>query len=715
MAKKQTGAVEDPAPPPRRSSRRGVAPVEDPAPQVAVPARGGGRRASARGAGSTEIPSTPAAPAKPRGRPRRATQQDEDGASPAARKTAGSRRNVVIPGELREPAGQLEDEDQGSEDDTEGQCSRKRKRRVSSATRRRKARAAANARARAAEDAVSSEEELDEPSINADEEHVDGDRHSVEDAADNDGVEELGSSRGLRVPRGSALTPSPRKNATPGVEDEASQDEGEAFVRAKNVGRYGMEQPGKGSAPKPKRNTPDVDSDNRLGRQQAPPRGPSRKSSGNRGQDKRQVADTRDVAEDDLAREDVEAEDDDDARPKARRHTKAVREELAEAARVSALEELGSRMVGMLGQLKDAGIRLDFAAEPVQFAAAPEVEGGSTEGRPDAAASPVKGRSRADNFKGDGSSREGKPVTEGRKYGAVWGSYDDFDVGLNVSDYSRKNNDAPRDNTELFYPLVRKAYAMNRFRESYVAVIAMPVSGDLKGQTYAWGSPRLLKDLPDFLDDCAFEIAHGTMDKRAHGYAKALSDYKRKALKDLVALNRKHAQEQGMQQGEDAEASVSGDVANTGPEQQNVENGKERAVDPRTPARVAKAGPEQQNVEKGKERAVDLRTPARVAKAGPEQQNVEKGKERAANPRTPARAVGLPSTPDVGQKRKRAQGDDGDEERPVRQIAGGRPVGGGKSKAAKISDDQLHRRPLTPRNASARVPTADAMDIDADV
>ncbi|EJD35851.1 hypothetical protein AURDEDRAFT_175055 [Auricularia subglabra TFB-10046 SS5] len=183
------------------------------------------------------------------------------------------------------------------------------------------------------------------------------------------------------------------------------------------------------------------------------------------------------------------------------------------------------------------------------------------------------------------------------------------DVGLNMSDYTRKNNDAQRDNTELFYPLVRKLkdYAMNRFRESYVAVIAMPVSRDLKGQTYAWGSPRLLQDLPEFLDDCAFEVSHGTMDKRVHGYAKALADYKWKALRDLAELNRKHAQ------GQDAKA-------------------------------------------KGVDRTGD-------------EANREKGKGSAAKLTVPTSP--LPRTPDAGQKRKCPAVDNGDEDRPPRpKVAG---------------------------------------------
>ncbi|EJD34622.1 hypothetical protein AURDEDRAFT_176345 [Auricularia subglabra TFB-10046 SS5] len=555
--------------------------------------------------------------------------------------------------------------------------SRRRKKRASSATRRRKARAAANARARAAEDAISSEEESNERGVGPDEGPI--------DAVDEDDVEEVEIVRKARVPQGSALTPSPRKRATPEVEHEASEDESDAFVRPKKARNDGREQLGKGSAPKPARCAPDGGPGNGLGRQHAASRGQVRKDGGSQGQDAAH-RDKRNVVEERPAHDDVEAEDEGDVRPKARRHTKAVQEELAEAARLSALEDLGSRMVGMLSQLKDAGIRLDFAGTPVQFAAAPAETGDSAAALSNTATSPVKGRSRADNFKGDGSSRDGKPVTEGRRYGAVWGSYDDFDVGLNVSDYSRKNNDAPRDNTELFYPIVRKAYAMNRFRESYVAVIAMPVSGDLKGQTYAWGSPRLLKDLPDFLDDCAFEISHGTMDKRAHGYAKALSDYKHKALKDLVALNRKHAEEQGIEHEGEAAANSSKGAAKANGEQ-NGENDEQRAVDPRTPAREAALPRGEQNGGKGKERAVD--------------------------PRTPAREAALPRTPDVGQKRKRMQDDVGDEERPIRQIAGGRPVGGSKNKAVKISDD--HRRPLTPRNASTRVAAANAMDIDADV
>ncbi|EJD33963.1 hypothetical protein AURDEDRAFT_131415 [Auricularia subglabra TFB-10046 SS5] len=594
MAKKQPDTVGDSAPPPRRSSRHAVAQVEEPVTEVAAQGRSSGRRTNARGANSTGVPASPAPLAKARGRPRRATQQDQDEGSPVARKSAGRRRNPAIPEELPGPPGQGEEAGESDGEGTEGQ----RKRPASSATRRRKARAAANARARAAEDAISNEEESNERGVGPDAGPIDSDRQSAVGAVDEDDVEEVEFVR---------------KRATPEVEHEASQDESDAFVRPKKARNDGREQLGKGSAPKPARSAPDVEPGNALGRQHAASRGQARKDSGSRGQGAAH-RDKRDVVEERPAHNDADAQDEGDERPKARRHTKAVQEELAEAARLSALEDLGSRMVGMLGQLKDAGIRLDFAGSPVQFAAAPAEGGDSTAARSNAATSPVKGRSRADNFKGDGSSREGKPVTEGRRYGAVWGSYDDFDVGLNISDYSRKNNDAPRDNTELFYPVVRK-----------------------------------------------------------HG-----------------------------------------------------EKGKERAVEPRTPAREAavprgeqhgEQGKErgEQHGEKGKERAVDPRTPARTSAVTRAGQNSEKAKERAVDPRTPARTSALPRTPDVGQKRKRLQDDDGDEERPIRQVAGGRPAGGSKNKAVKISDDLLHRRPLAPRNASTRVSTADAMDIDADV
>ncbi|EJD33139.1 hypothetical protein AURDEDRAFT_177778, partial [Auricularia subglabra TFB-10046 SS5] len=347
-------------------------------------------------------------------------------------------------------------------------------------------------------------------------------------------------------------------------------------------------------------------------------------------------------------------EDEADVRPKARRQTKAVQKELAEAARLSALEELGSRMVGMIGQLKQAGVQLDFAAAPVPFGAPPPNAG------PSNAVSPTKAYSRADNFKGDGSTKEGKPSTDGRRYGAVWGSWDDFEVGLNVSDYTRKNNEAQRDNTELFYPLVRKAYAMNRFRESYVAVIAMPVSGDLKGQTYAWGSPRLLQDLPDFLDDCAFEVSHGTLDKRAHGYAKALSDYKRKALRDLAELNRKHEEEQS--KGQSKEPGNAGAASGKGADKP----------------------------------------------AGG--QNGDKGKQRNVKPAAIPALV--PQTPDAGQKRKRATVDSGDEDRPPRPKAVGSGDAANRNKSAKTAGEFAPRRPFTPRNASTRGVVEDAMDVE---
>ncbi|EJD49867.1 hypothetical protein AURDEDRAFT_121912 [Auricularia subglabra TFB-10046 SS5] len=118
---------------------------------------------------------------------------------------------------------------------------------------------------------------------------------------------------------------------------------------------------------------------------------------------------------------DTEHAQEQEVRLGVRRHTKAVQKELADTAHAGALEDLGARMVNMLGQLKSAGIQIDFAGPPTAATS-------SAQAGPSVAPSPDKAKaySRAENFKGDGSSRKGKPVTEGRKYGAVFGSYDVF-------------------------------------------------------------------------------------------------------------------------------------------------------------------------------------------------------------------------------------------------------------------------------------------------
>ncbi|EJD34348.1 hypothetical protein AURDEDRAFT_176601 [Auricularia subglabra TFB-10046 SS5] len=634
MAKKQSGAVDEPAAAPRCSSRRGAVQAEEPVPQAASQ----GRRA----------------PATARGRALHGTQQGDEEASPLARKTGGRGTKAKVADETPEPdggdGGKQDEEGEEDEEDEEMLSPSKASPSClaaffSALTRavapRRKARAAANARARAAE-AVCSEEERNTDGGNSEDEAEQGE---VQAGASNDEqVEEPEFALNLRVPRGT-LTPSPRKGgAASPVDDAVSDTEDGAFLRQQKERGLVKDPRCKPSAVKPKHPAAARGTGENFAshlQNGTPGREHAKRSQPREG--------TGDAVEEQVVEEVEEAGADE--RPKARRQTKAMQEELAEVARVSALEELGSRMVGMLGQLQTAGVRLDFTAAPVAFGSAPPAPGLTV--------SPAKAYSRAENFKGDGSSREGKPSTDGRKYRAVWGSYDDFEVGLNISDYTRKNNNAPRDTTELFYPLVRKAYAMNRYRESYVAVIAMPVSGDLKGMTYAWGSPRLLKDLLDFLDDCAFEVSHGTMDKRAHGYAKALSDYKRKALKDLAELNRKHV--------EDQSAGASGSSS------------KNVVVD----ADVGQSG-----------------TP---------------GKQRSHNPVTPARGAAPPQTPGAGQKRKRAPGDNGEEERPGRETAGGRPAAGNKSKTVKVAGKPTgglpQRRPLTPRNASMRGVGEDAMDV----
>ncbi|EJD35283.1 hypothetical protein AURDEDRAFT_175659 [Auricularia subglabra TFB-10046 SS5] len=635
MAKKHPTTADDSAPALRRSSRRGVSQAEEPEAQVLNQGRGGGRRVAEKSAEFAGLKASPAAAGTARGRSRLVKQQGDDVASPTPRKMRSSRAKADVAEDNIDPEGSGSDgeseeraeeqhggegEEQNEEQDEEQDEESLSPSKASPSPAHflpltwRKARAAAEARARAAEALLSE----DEPEIEGSRALVGGDKSAV------DIDKEAARPNVIHMPRAleaAALTPSPLKqSAAPPLEDGASEDSDGAFR-------------GKASAPAA-----------------AKPAPPAAARSGDKGLPEQQGGEAGGRALENEAEE--EAEDAGDGRPKARRQTKAVQEELAAAARVSALEELGTRMVGMLGQLKNAGVHLDFGGASAAFGSGLPAPG------PSAATSPAKAYSRADNFKGDGSSREGKPSTDGRKYGAVWGSYDTFDVGLNTSDYTRRNNDALRDTTELFYPLVRKAYAMNRFRESYVAVIAMPVSGDLKGMTYAWGSPRLLQDLPDFLDDCAFEIAHGTMDKRAHGYTKALSDYKRKALKDLADLNRKYTEEKG--------GGVAGGSQDVG-----------------------------------------------EAEAEPEQSGT-KGKERAVQPATPSRVAALPETPDVGQKRKRATDDGGDEDRPVRQAAGVRPAAANRNKVAKVGGkgtaDTPLRRPLTPRNASTRFAAGDAMD-----
>ncbi|EJD34050.1 hypothetical protein AURDEDRAFT_176894 [Auricularia subglabra TFB-10046 SS5] len=648
MAKTKAGSATEPPAAPRRSSRQsGVAQDEQPAPPAAVQGRGGGRRPSAATAHKEEGDSMAPAPGKSRGRARAAAegQHKDGGAVPVPQKKRNARPSSGLAAEeLPTPMGGFQGDGGDASEDEELD--------MDSPTPSK----AGPPQTQAAFQRDHEEEEIaeGEPEHNVDDDQVGNKLAGL-----------LGDAADVAMDVAAALTPSPLKKVV-NAQYDGSEDEVETFIRQQKP--LGPKVKLRSSVPsKQKRLEPRRASERYS---DARPDGPEGQPAdvGGAGEDvvDEGVVDEGGIDEDggEVQAEDgvgedgvLEPEEEPDAeeRPKARQQTKAVQKELAEAARLSALEELGSRMVGMIGQLKEAGVQLDFAAAPVQFGAPAPVPAAA------AAASPAKVYSRADNFKGDGSSKEGKPTTDGRKYGAVWGSYDDFEVGLNVSDYTRKNNDAQRDNTELFYPLVRKGYAMNRFRESYVAIIAMPVSGDLKGQTYAWGSPRLLQDLPDFLDDCAFEVSHGTMDKRAHGYARALADYKRKALKDLAELNRKHAEGKNDADGDDG-AGGSG-----------VGSSKKVVQPAATPSG-------------------------------------EKGKGSAARPATPTSPA--PRTPDAGQKRKRSAHDDGDEDRPLRPKTAGRGDTASKNKAAKTVSEFTPRRPFTPRNASTRGRAEDEMEVE---
>ncbi|EJD32253.1 hypothetical protein AURDEDRAFT_178703, partial [Auricularia subglabra TFB-10046 SS5] len=522
-----------------------------------------------------------------------------------------------------------DDEGPSAEEESESplKARAKRKRRSSEATKRRKARALANARAKAAAQAAGELEA--EPAT--------GDASDVSRGATSDEDEvalkpsPAKVSYGLRAAGVHPLTPSPKKKAVAPLRGAAEDarvrtGDGKGKTRAASTRKQHLRVPTPEIAASDEEIAAGADGD--AGAGDFPVEGGGA-GEGDGGGDALDAA-----GGGDMMLVDTEHAQEQEVRLGVRRHTKAVQKELADTARAGALEDLGARMVNMLGQLKSAGIQIDFAGPPT-------VATTSAQAGPSVAPSPDKAKaySRAENFKGDGSSREGKPVTEGRKYGAVFGSYDVFDVGLNISDYSRKNNEATRDNTELFYPLVRKAYAMNRFRESYVAVIAMPVSGDLKGQTYAWASPRLLQDLPDFLDDCALEISHGTMDKRAHGYAKALGDYKRKALRDLAELNRKNT-----------EAERGG---GRGPQDDAADGGGSNAVE---------------------------KQPAGTG--------ASKGKSSAG-------AALAPQSPDPGKKRKRLPEDEGGEERSERKSK--------VAKVADFEapEQPQQRRPFTPRNASS--------------
>ncbi|EJD44719.1 hypothetical protein AURDEDRAFT_166204 [Auricularia subglabra TFB-10046 SS5] len=596
MAKGKAGTEVGAASVPRRSSHRGAA-VQDESPVQEVAPRGASTRtAGAKAVELGEGSETPRVSRNARARP--ATAERTASGHAAARSTLAGRRRAQSPEQeppLHEEAALSgkeddveEDNGTGDEDESPIKARSKRKKRISEATRKRKARAAALSRARAANQLAGENDE------------VDGEPDAGDDAQ-------------------GPLSPTPPKQAAEPLEDVVSDlDEGAFIWPRKPSARVKAG----GRKPPVRKETRSVGArevavdeteNNELNTGTDIPEGQGEEDG---------VENADGIGAEELAR----SVEDEPMRPGVRRHTKAVQKEMADAARAGALEDLGAHMLNMLGQLKNAGVPVDFSTAAI--------------GANQPVASPEKPRaySRVDNFKGDGSSRDGKPVTEGRKYGAVFGAYDPFEVGLNVSDYSRKNNDSNRDNTELFYPLVRKGYAMNRYRESYIAIIVMPVSGDLKGQTYAWGSPRLLQDLPEFLDDCALEISHGTMDKRAHGYAKALTDYKRKALKDLAELNRKNTA---------------------------AERGEEPARnDPPTPNAAAAA----------------------AKRSGPAGQ-VEVLMKTPKN---------LPATPDVGQKRKRAKDDEGEEER-----------AGRVSKIAKVADvppaeQPSPRRPFTPRNASSR-------------
>ncbi|EJD35687.1 hypothetical protein AURDEDRAFT_130490 [Auricularia subglabra TFB-10046 SS5] len=426
MARKAAGAVEDPAPPPRRSSCRGRAasveeksPLRD-APQNPPQGRSGGRRV----AGGSRAGDPALAMMVARGRTRGTVQQDEAAAPPVPKRASARPVKAAafeeMPPAEEEPAAGSESGNESEQVEAEYESASpakasvawlaparaRRKRRTSAATAKRRRAAAAKARSQAANE-VSSDEGDGEDA---------GARLIGGAGGDGGGKADTGAapkgSRWPRFPLGDALTPSPHKTPSAPFNKRPVSVEDDAFIRPqKGLGDKNLQRR-KALEPEPRPRTIDEEV-------------------------------VEEVVEDAV-------EDAVEQRPTARRQTKAVQKELAQAARVSALEDLGSRMMNMLGQLKKAGVHLDFANTPAQFAAPSHAAG------PSAVASPAKAYSRADNFKGDGSSREGKPMTEGRRYGAVWGSYEDFDVGLNVSDYSRKNNDAPRDNTELFYPLMRK-------------------------------------------------------------------------------------------------------------------------------------------------------------------------------------------------------------------------------------------------------------------
>ncbi|EJD40802.1 hypothetical protein AURDEDRAFT_170219, partial [Auricularia subglabra TFB-10046 SS5] len=171
-------------------------------------------------------------------------------------------------------------------------------------------------------------------------------------------------------------------------------------------------------------------------------------------------------------------------------------------------------------------------------------------------------RSRADNLKGDGTTRKGKKITEWRKYGSIKGSFDTYDMELNTSDSQRKST-KERDTTDLFYPIARKGYAMNTFQPSYVLVVAMPIKPELKSQIYTWASDSLIQDAPQLIGEAAHQLAHRTAHKRAHGAARVISDQNR----ELARLNRNGPADERRTTTKDAKSKDDGDDRTDGREE----------------------------------------------------------------------------------------------------------------------------------------------------
>ncbi|KZV81024.1 hypothetical protein EXIGLDRAFT_780260 [Exidia glandulosa HHB12029] len=144
-------------------------------------------------------------------------------------------------------------------------------------------------------------------------------------------------------------------------------------------------------------------------------------------------------------------------------------------------------------------------------------------------------RSRAENFKCDGSKRAQYGTMTFKSYGGKRGKPENITCRLNKSDVIRTGNNTKHVNH--FQAIARKSYAMNVLDESYVLSIAMPMHHS-SGQAYAWASPALAAAMPDLMDDVVHAVVTKTHGERISSMSNALRALEKKTAADAKEIAR---------------------------------------------------------------------------------------------------------------------------------------------------------------------------------